>query len=82
MKNFKIVKTCITCKHVFHWQEYDCDSIWYCNFTNDRPVSGSVLLDEVADLTEYDEDWYRKHRVYPHGICDLYEKRSNDDDGY
>ena len=83
MKNYKKINTCLNCKFVFKLDEYDEESLLFCNINNDRPVCNSVYMKEkwnIDDSVSFSNQmkiwnmWSKLHEVNYNGICDLYEK--------
>lgn len=79
LKNLRRVKTCLSCKLMFRYEEYDAEDEFFCNQDGDRPLCGSVLLEEYG--RDFDSkkwsDWEQIHRVYANTICDNFKDKED-----
>jgi len=86
-QTYFVLNSCANCKHVFIFKEYDCGDTYYCNIENDRPLCGSVALNEnfagnafgtkddekiyYKSMKKWDK-WEEKHKVEACGKCDYW----------
>jgi len=62
-EGYKEQDCCATCKHMFCVDEYEEESDYYCHIDkSDRPLCGSILLDERFPDVSFglDRDAYKK----------------------
>lgn len=96
MKNYRVLPSCVNCKHVYFVSDYDCDTQLYCDVNKDRPTCTEggngredAPLPRLGDEAGWEkhhvlEDiwkaWADIHYVWDNGVCDLHEPRSKEDD--
>jgi len=77
---------CHMCKHCFKHEEYDDIERWYCNLDGDRPVCGSVGMNERFDKSKRRqqyyawEKWAEEHAINPWGICKKWEETTYEEE--
>jgi hypothetical protein len=71
VNNYRGQLACENCKHAWRYIEHDGAGDWFCDANNDRPLCGSVALDEVWGFKlGVWMAWASNHFVQPSGICD------------
>jgi len=86
MKNYKKFeipkKCCINCSNLFIHIEHGEENSYYCDYNNDRPICGSVFLNEIfnfANPAEADKEieewlnWRELHEVSKYSVCDNFK---------
>ena len=74
MIDYRIQKSCSNCVYCFLYSDYDDGGEYYCNIENNRPLCGSVSLNEdfyeinecktEEEYRKQNEEGYKKLRIW------------------
>ena len=80
--NYREQNGCHNCKHVFIYEEYEEESVYFCcHNALPRPLCMSLLMGETisgmgqefVDAHWAWEEWAKNRQVEPWGICEHYD---------